>query len=107
MKVLKAVVQELLIRGEDDSDIILEVRKAIDELIGSVPIGEQPRFNYQKCEDSINIKNIKTTFKIGGLMGIVDESKGGFIGYAIGEEHAKLITQALTSQKGVFWEISK
>jgi len=107
MQDLKNLVQKLLQDGNDDEVIVSTVREAIDELIGSVPDGEQSRFNQQTIEEEAQFDDIKETYDDSQLIGIVDEAKGGFIGYAIGQEHADLITKSLVNTKGIFWEIEK
>lgn len=106
MKNLKNLVQEMLQEGHDDEVIVSTVREAIDELIGSVPEGEQSRFNSQDLDDT-NFEDIKSTFDNNELIGIIDEAKGGIIGYAIGQEHAELFVKSLINTKGIFWEIDK
>lgn len=105
MKALKVLVQSMVTDGHDSDEIVAQVREAIDELIGSYPDGEQPRFNFQQLDDDLQLDGIKETYQEGQLYGIVDEDKGGFIGYAIGEEHADLMSKALVITKGTFWEL--
>lgn len=106
METLKYLVQKMLQDGHDDEVIVSTVREAIDEVIGSVPDGEQSRFNSQDLDD-INFEDIQNSFEKNELIGIVDEAKGGFIGYAIGQEHADLMVKSLINTKGIFWEIDK
>lgn len=49
--------------------------------------------------DDNNLIDLDTRAAKGDIIGIVDESKGGIIAYAIGQEHADQIQAALTLHK--------
>lgn len=76
-----------------------------ESVLQDYPQGEQPRFNSQLCIQEDNMEGISQLCNGGQLYGIVDESKGGFIGYAIGEEHAEIIAKALNEKLGTAWKI--
>ena len=52
------------------------------------------RFGMMDLNES-HIKAIVDDVKTRKLFGIIDEKKGGIIGYAVGQEHAMLIMKAL------------
>ena len=53
------------------------------------------RFGSMDLDKKNNIPDTIRSALDGELIGITDESKGGIIAYAIGEEHAVLLVQAL------------
>jgi hypothetical protein len=59
---------------------------------------ELDRANLYDLNDSVTATAINC-FDDKALIGIVDEAAGGIIAYAIGEEHANLITNALRGEE--------
>lgn len=51
--------------------------------------------------EDYNIADVKVSSDEGNLIGIVDESGGGIIAYAIGRKHADLIQDALMLHKSL------
>lgn len=56
---------------------------------------ENLNYNYQHLDDEINIPDAQKSLNKGDLVGIVSETDGGIIAYAIGEEHADEIVSKL------------
>lgn len=56
---------------------------------------ENPNYNYQDLDNEINIPDLKKSIEKGDMYGIVSETDGGIIAYAIGNEHADEIVAKL------------
>lgn len=52
-------------------------------------------YNYQDLDNEVNIPDLKKSVDKGDMYGIVSETDGGIIAYAIGNEHADEIVSKL------------
>jgi hypothetical protein len=59
---------------------------------------KEPRFSTMDFNPEDHLLDLEKRVDFGEMVCIVDEEAGGIIAYAIGEEHAKMIVQALNNE---------